>query len=343
MSRFEKVPSLRLGRFCGAAVLPLFAIVLSLPTLAFGQGNFTLTATPFQPFAIDQGANSALSTVTLAAMNGFSSSVSLTCTVAPASTNAPPCQVSPTTVTPSATASLIVTGTTASGVATPGSYTVTVVGTSTSPAMTAQQTLSVSVLAVSPSYTVTVATPLIPSSVHAGDSATATININPVSGYMNPGVWLSCASVSPLTGYPPSCSFSPQPAPVGNSTAPTLVTMTVTAEGNPQQNARNSNTSRRFYALWLPLPLLAFAGLCAGASRKSRKAWGLLAFFMLAGSLLFIPACGNTSTGSTTPTTMFTTPKGTYIFTLVGVDSNGLQSTDSGGAGVSPTVTLTVN
>jgi hypothetical protein len=151
------------------------------------------------------------------------------------------------------------------------------------------------------------------------------------------GVYLSCATISPLVVYPPVCSFNPQPAPV---TGPvTTVTLKIQTAGNAQLSS-NAIPRNRFWALWLPLPMLAFAGIGAASSKRSRKAWMLLGLLVLMGSIMV--GCGNVSNTNTAPKTTYITPKNTYTFTLMGVDSNGLISTDSGTTGA-PTVTLTVN
>jgi hypothetical protein len=313
--------------------------------LAYGQ-DFTLSASAFNPYAINQG-GSTLSTVTLSPINGFSGDVSLTCLVTGGTPGMPPpvCQPSPTTVTPPASASVTFSGLTKDGAsATPGSYVVTVTGTSGS--LTHQQSLNISVLAVAPSYTVTVQRPVQPTTVNAGAGATALIDINAVNGYtlagtqngQTEGVWLACAAVSPLVIYPPICTFNPQPAQVTGTV--TQVTMTIQTQGNAQKTS-NAMPRNRFFALWLPFPLLAFAGIGAASSKRSRKAWALLGLFILAGSLMLVPGCGNTTTGNTAPTTTIVTPKDTYTFTLIGTDSNGVISTNSGTG--APTVTLTVN
>lgn len=327
-------------------ILCSLALVLGGAAPAFGQADFTLSASAFNPYAINQG-GSTLSTVTTSPLNGFSGTINLACTVTggPQGAALPTCQLSPTSVTPPASASLTFTGLTGQGAAaTPGSYIVSVTGTDGS--STAQQQLNISVLAVAPSYNVTVQRPVQPNSVHAGSGATAVININAANGYtMNGkqngqtlGVWLSCATISPLVIYPPICSFSPQPAPVTGPT--TEVTLTIETQGNAQKGS-NQVPRRRFWALWLPLPMLAFAGIGAASSKRSRKAWVLLGFFLLAGSLLLVPGCGNTTTGNTEPSSIQPTPNNSYTFTLMGIDSSGTISTDSGTG--APTVTLTVN
>jgi hypothetical protein len=328
-------------------VLCSLAFLLNGAVPVFGQ-DFTLSASPFSPYAIDQG-GSTLSNVTLSPLNGFSGTVSLGCTVTGGTpSTAPVCQVSPTSVTPPASASLTFSGTVAppaTGNANPGSYIVTVTGISGS--LTHQQALNISVLAVAPSYTVTVQQPTVPSSVHAGAGATAILNINASNNYHMSGtgndgetlgVWLSCATISPLVTYPPVCSFNPQPAPV---TGPlTVVKLTITTFGNAQ-TAHNETPRGKFYALWLPLPMFAFVGIGAASSKRSRKTWLLLGLIILAGSLILTLGCGNTTTGITAPPIGNPTPKNTYTFTVMGVDGNGLISTNSGTS--APTVTLTVN
>jgi hypothetical protein len=323
-----------------------FLFLLSGLVPAYAQ-DFTLNASAFNPYAINAG-GSTLSTVTLSPINGFSGTVSLTCSITGGTpTGSPICAVSPSTVTPPASASLTFSGLTAppnSVDATPGSYVVTLTGTSGS--LTHQQSLNISVLAVAPSYTVTVQRPVQPTSVNAGAGATALININAVNGYslagtqngQTQGVWLACASISPLVIYPPVCIFNPQPAQVTG--AVTQVTLTIQTSGNPQKTS-NALPQSRFFALWLPCPLLAFAGIGAASSKRSRKAWALLGLLILTGSLMLVPGCGNTTTGNTAPTTTIVTPKNTYTFTLTGTDSDGVISTNSGTG--APTVTLTVN
>jgi hypothetical protein len=95
----------------------------------------------------------------------------------------------------------------------------------------------------------------------------------------------------------------------------------------------------------LPLPLLALVGVGAAAGgKRSRTAWGVLALFVLGGSLLLLPGCGtNTSTTTTTPNGV--TPNNSYSFTLVGVDPAGNVSsnTGTGTTNTPPTVSLTVD
>jgi hypothetical protein len=312
------------------AVWVLAAFAALLPC-AFAQ-DFTLIAAPFSPDAIDPGGNSS-SNLTLGTVNGFNSTVTLACSVAPVqTTGTPTCQVSPETVSPPAGA--VVTVTTAGGTVVPGLYTVTVTGTGPTTTHTAQQNLTV--LAVTPQFTVTVAAAVSPTSVHAGTGSSGTVSVNAINGYAGT-VTLSCLTVTPLVTFPPVCSFEPSQVQISGTTATSVISISTTGPITRRIAPRTT-----VYALWLPLPLLAISGLGAAfGGKRSRRAWSLLALFVLGGSILLLPACANNNVTNTTNITGIT-PSNTYTFTIGGIDANGNVSSNSG-AGAAPTVTLTVN
>ncbi|HLV85786.1 MAG TPA: hypothetical protein VKV39_02340 [Candidatus Sulfotelmatobacter sp.] len=328
------------------AVLSFSFVILLLASLssAFAQ-DFTLQASPFQPYAMDPG-GTALSTLTLSPVNGFNGSVTLACAVTPATSTSPGCIVSPTDVTPSATASLTVTGTNpvSGSSALPGSYTVTVTGTGYN-GTTHQQAPAISVLSVAPGYTITIQSGVVPSSVHAGSGGQAVINVNPLNGYTtsgtstSDGVWLTCSTITPLVTIPPVCSFNPQPVQVLGG----VVSSTLTISTSAPPVTRLQRPVGWFYAVWLPLPLLGLIGVGAARNRRARSAWGLMTLLLLAGSMLLIPACGSSNSFTTDTTTNVTTPKNTYTFTITGVDNAGVVSTNTSSTTAGPTVTLTVN
>jgi hypothetical protein len=135
------------------------------------------------------------------------------------------------------------------------------------------------------------------------------------------------------------CSFSPQPVTVNGT--PITSTITVTSAGPITTGANARGGLFHTYAMWVPLPLLGLVGLGAAVSgKRSRKAWGLLALFVISGSLILIPACGNSSTSTTTPNGI--TPPNTYTFTIVGVDIDGNISSNTTTTGTNPSVSLTV-
>jgi hypothetical protein len=180
-----------------------------------------------------------------------------------------------------------------------------------------------------------------PNSVPAGSGAQGIITINPINGYISPtgtpGVTLSCSSITPLVTIPPVCSFNPAVVPVNG--VPVTATITISTFGPVTTGALVH--PRGFYALWLPLPLLALTGMGAAVGgKRSRKAWGLLGLFVISGALFLMPACANTTTSTTTPNGI--TPANSYSFVVSGVDSDGVISSNGGLTTTNPTVTLTV-
>jgi hypothetical protein len=83
------------------------------------------------------------------------------------------------------------------------------------------------------------------------------------------------------------------------------------------------------------------AGVGVVKEKRARRAWCVLALFVVAGATLLTPACGNTTTTTTTNPNGLITPKNTYTFTLMGVDANGVVSSNTGTS--APAVTLIVN
>lgn len=84
--------------------------------------DFTVAAGTLSPTSISPGSTST-STITLTAVNGFNSSVALTCSVSPTSSPAPTCSFSSSSVTPTsggATSTLTISTTAATSMLTPG-------------------------------------------------------------------------------------------------------------------------------------------------------------------------------------------------------------------------------
>ena len=270
--------------------------------------------------------------------------VTLGCTVT-ASVSIPPaelptCLVSPASMTSSggASATINTTGTTPTI-----GYSITITGTDASGTVSLPP-MDLTVLAVSEQFTVTIQSAVAPSSVPAGNGSQAVISVNPLNGYVSPagGVTLYCASMTPLVTLGPVCSFAYPTGSTGlpvNGVAATS-TLTISTFGPVPTGA--AVRPRNFYALWLFLPMLGLAGRGAAArGKKSRTVWGFLAILVLSGSLLLIPACSNTTSTTSTTTPNGITPANTYTFTIVGIDSNGVASSNTGATGA-PSVSLTV-
>jgi hypothetical protein len=310
-----------------------------LPSPAAAQ-DFTLQAAAFSPLAVAPG-GTASSNITVGAVNGFTGTVTLSCQVTSTTQGTidpPVCSVSPTTVTAPAEASATVT--TQSETSTVG-YSVTISGTASTGTQTTAP-LSLTVLAVTPQFSITVQRPVAPTTVPAGSGGEGIVTLNPINGYVSPGsgVTLSCGTISPLVTIPPVCSFNPPIVGVNGTSQSS--TLTISTFG-PVITGAGAHP-RFFYALWMPVPMLVLLGLGAAArGTRSQKAYGMLALFVICGTLFLVPGCGNTSSSTTTPNGI--TPNGTYTFTIMGVDSNGVISSNTGTTTTAggPTVSLTVN
>jgi hypothetical protein len=222
-------------------------------------------------------------------------------------------------------------------------YSVTITGTGPTTTYSAPPQ-QLTVLAVTPQFTITVTSAMAPTSVPAGSGAEGTVTVNPINGYLTPsngGVTLYCNSITPLVTIAPVCSFTyPHGTPFQLSTNPESVTVTISTFGPVVTGA--AKWPRNFYALWLSIPLMGLAGVgTAFGGKRSRKALGLLAVLVVSATFLLLPSCGGT-TGTTTTTPNGVTPANTYTFTIVGIDTNGVASSNTGINTSAPTVSLTV-
>ena len=321
----------------------LLAAVFALAAAAVGQGTseFTLQPSALNPSAVAPGGVSS-TTIQLAATqgSGFTGTVALTCqvTASISTTDTPICTLSPTAVAVPGTAVATIT---TKPTTTQTLYSITITGTGPTTTYTSPA-LSFTVLAVTPQFTITVQSSVAPTSVPAGSGAQGVVSINPSNGYTTPsgGITLACGSISPLVAISPVCSFTPngQTLHISGGQA-ALSTLNITTYGPIVTGARAH--VRMFYGLWLPVPLLGLVGVgAATGGKRARKAWGLIALFVVSASLLLTPACGNTTNTTSTPNGI--TPANTYTFTIVGVDSNGVVSSNVSSTNTGPTVSLTV-
>lgn len=193
--------------------------------------DFTVSALPASQ-TVTAGSAGAY-TVTITAVNGFSSAVTLTCDPVSLPTGAS-CAFDPSLVTPGtspATSSLSIS----TGAATPvGTSAVTIKGTSGSVSHNTSVSLTVNPAPPPPDYTIA-ATALTPASLTAGAaaSATSTITIAPLNGFTG-SVNLSC-SVTPVVTPAPTCIFIPSPiiiTGVAGTSALTVNTSATTPSGS---------------------------------------------------------------------------------------------------------------
>jgi hypothetical protein len=293
--------------------------------------SFSLTTTSLQPSTVDPG-GSATANIDVTTSGGFSAAVDFTCSVTSSqvTSNLPTCMVSPVSVIPPANGPSLTVMTTNSTPA--GTYQVTVTGTSGTTVISATP-LDLNVTDLAEDYTITIfPTTAVPSPVTAGNIATATVTVAPLGSYTGM-VTLACLSVTPAVEGAPVCSFDKATVSVTGGTPPTS-TLTITTF-NTTVTPVNAKLLRPHlvYAFWLGIPVFAFLGLGATGKRRS-KFLGIFLLLGLAGGILFLPACGTTTTNATNQIT----PNNTYTLTVTGTDQNGIGP----GSTTSATVTLQV-
>jgi hypothetical protein len=335
-----------MGRGRVTALCLMAAAFVAVPR-ASAQPDFSMTVgANLSPNAVAPG-GSAAAAISIVTGSGFVGPVTLGCTVTPSvggTVSNPVCTVSPSSMSASgqSTATITTTETT-----TTVSYGITITATDASGTVTGP-TLDLTVLSVSAQFTITVSSAVSPNSVPAGSGAEGTIAINPVNNYRTPssgGITLYCASMTPLVTVPPYCSFSSgagSGAPViVTGSNPVAATVTVGTVGTTTQQCANPRW-QHVYALWLGLPMLSLVGLGAGVGgKRSRKAWLLVGIFVVGAVFCMMPSCSNTT--NVTCTNKGVTPAGTYTFTIVGVDGNGVASSNTASTGTAgPSVNLTV-
>jgi hypothetical protein len=329
---------------CRLAVWAVIAAILASVAAAQGTSEFTLSALPFDPDAVaPSGVSSSSIAVGLPSNTSPSVTVTLTCQVTgqQGTTSPPACIISPSSVVSpgSATATVTTQSTTPTQ-----AYSVTITGTGPTTTFTTPA-IPLTVLAVTPQFTINVTGAVAPTSVPAGSGAQATVTVNPLYGYQTPkggGITLACASMTPLVTIPPTCSFTYPNG--GNSlqvsgTTSQPATLNINTFGPVTTGAHNQIPGLR---LWLALPVLGLVGFGSAARRKHAGSV-MVALLMLCGIFLLTPGCGSSATTTTTPNGV--TPANTYTFTIVGVDSNGVVSSNTTSTTTTnsgPSVSLTV-
>ena len=253
--------------------------------------GFTLSAAPSS--ASVSAGNSTTSTITVAPVNGFTGTVSFTC-----SGLAPGASCSAPNVTGgSGTTTLTIT--TKPSMAT-GTSNVTVTGTSG--VVQSTTTLSLTVTTTTQSFT------LAPQNqtyqVSQGQSVTATVTLTATNGFNSP-VSYTCSEQSTLTES--TCTGPSGPIP---ATTPASFLITTTAATTRLQRPFDRGT-RIFYAALLP-GLLGIV-FTFGSRKRSLRGMRMLGLSMVLGfSTLWLGSCGSSNSSSGNPGT----PKGSYTVTV---------------------------
>ncbi|MGH9545849.1 MAG: beta strand repeat-containing protein [Terriglobales bacterium] len=273
---------------------------VALTVAAAPPADFTIAGSALSPASVPAGASST-STITVAPLNGFAGTVSLTCSITPVVTPAPTCSFMPASIANGTGTSTLTVSTSAT---TPtGAYSVTVTGAFGSLLHTAPVTLTVT--AAEPDFTVA-ASALNPATISPGGSSTATITVAPANGF-NGAVGLTC-SVTPSGMRPPTCSLNPASVAGGSGTSTLTVSTTAATTASLTPRVRGA-----LFAMWLPIAGLALLG--SGFRSRKKRLWCFLFGCLMFSGLIFLGACGGSSS-SGGGGGHAGTPAGTYTITV---------------------------
>ncbi len=269
--------------------------------------DFQISATAASPATVAAG-GSATSTVTVGALGGFNSTVAITCD---SGVSGVTCSLNPASVTPSGstsgTSTLTINTTTAVA---PGSYPITVTGTSgsivhgTSVSLTVQSDFTLEPASGSPTS----------QTINAGQTASFSLAIAPTGSFTGT-VDLSCAITPPVTPAP-TCSLSSSSVQISGSGTQT-VTVKVSTTAASTGSALYVSFSRGPVAPLWALGLLCSAWIWA----RNRRRMLALAAPIIVLAFVFSAGCGG---GTPSTHTTQGTPSGTYIVTVT-ASSNGLS------------------
>ncbi|HLX84555.1 MAG TPA: sialidase family protein [Terriglobales bacterium] len=245
---------------------------------------------------------------TLTALNGYNSSVHLSCSAGAPAT----CSITPSTVTPTPNGAVFAV-TLAS--ATTGVFSFTLLGTDgTRTHATATETLTVG---TDFTWTDTGGTSVV---VSAGQSANYSFSAEPGSGTFSSTVGFACSGLPQLS----TCAFVPSSIVAGSVTTPVTVTVSTTGPSSAGRMAGTFPSSRPYFML--SFGIVGIFGLGLGRC-KPRLCWMIL----LGIALLATISCGAVAGGGGGGGV---TPPGTSQITVT--------ATEAGGASHGDVVTLVV-
>ena len=251
--------------------------------------------------------------ISVAAVGGFNSAVTLACDPSTLPTGAA-CGFVPNPVTPGAAPAGSNLTITTTGTTPAGTSNVKVTGTAGALVHNVIVTLTVTAPPV-PDFTVA-AGAFSPASGAAGGTATSTVTIAPLNGF-NGTVNLTCA-VTPAATPAPTCSLNPTSVPGGSGTS------TLTFKSTAPVAASLAPWRGILYALWLPIGGLALLG--TGSRWNRKKLLGLALVCLMISGLIFMAACGGGSSsgggGGGGGGGQSGTPAGPYTVTVTATSGN---------------------
>jgi hypothetical protein len=289
--------------------------VSSLLTILLNTGqkasSFKLAASPASQ-TVSAG-NPTTFTVTATTANGFTGTVAITCPLPFAGT----CKANPASVVPTASGASSTVTVTPSVSAVVGNYSLSMIGTSGSEQFGVHPTLTVKPAQLG--FGISAPSSATPSSVTAGQSATATVTAVSSGGFTGT-VTLSC-TVTPAPALAPTCSLNPaQVTLTGGAQATSTLTVNTTAA---TADLIRPNIDRSFgpiYAMVFPIFGVALVGMgFASGGRKKNKLLGVTIGSILFAGLILQMACGgNSGGGGGGGTSTPGTPAGNYTVTVTG-------------------------
>jgi hypothetical protein len=298
----------------GAVNSDLLTILLNTGQVA---SSFKLAASPASQSVSDW--NSATLTITGITTNGFTGTVTLTCSLYLGEGST--CTPKPSSIVPTANGTTSTVTVTTDALTAVGTYALMVTGTSGVEQFTVNA--SVTVTAAPPSFSVSAPSYTMPTTVTPGQPSTATVTVGSSGGFA--GTVAFTCSVSPMPMLAPTCSLSPAQVQVtagGQATS----TLTVSTTGPTASTAPASvrHGASPIYAVAFPIFGLALMGFTL--DRRGKKTVGLVISCLLLGGLLLQAACGGGG-GSSSTTSTPGTPAGSYTVTVVGSSGSAQHKT----------------
>jgi hypothetical protein len=254
-------------------------------------------------------------TVTATTTNGFTGMVAITCPLPFAGT----CTANPASVVPTSSGTSSTVTVTPSVSAVLGKYALTMVGTSGNERFGVHPTLLVK--PAPPAFSISGPSSTTPSSVMAGQSATATVTVGSTGGFTGT-VAFTCA-VSPAPSLAPTCSLSPAQATLtSGGQATSTLTITTTAATAVLIRPNFDGSFSPMYAMVFPIFGVALVGMGFSSGRRRKRLLGVAIGTVLFAGLSSQMACGGNSGGGGGGTSTPGAPTGNYTVTVTGTSGS---------------------
>jgi hypothetical protein len=252
--------------------------------------------------------NSTTFTVTATTTNGFTGTVAITCPLPFAGT----CTASPASIVPTTSGASSTVTVTSSASATPGTYSLTVTGTSGSEKLGVHPSLTVK--PGPPDFSISAPSSTTPSSVMPGQAGIAKVTVGSTGGFTGT-VTFTC-KVLPASSLAPACSLSPtQVILTSGGKTTSILTVNTTAPVALLARPHLGRGLVPVYAMVFPILGATLLGVGFTPNGRRKGLVGLMMCCLLIGGLAFQMACGG---GSGSSTGAPGTPAGSYTITVAG-------------------------